>query len=96
LKKPTLIDPEVFQRLTPLSRTERADCLLALHELQDAFGQPHRHAGLAIRKLRATTYECRGNLRLRFLFENRPECLYVFALLSHDEVRRLLSSGRLG
>ncbi len=95
MKKPTLIDPEVFQRLGQLSRSERADCLLALHELQDGFGQPHLHAGLAIRKLRATTFECRGNLKLRFLFESRPECLYVFALLSHDEVRRLLRSGRI-
>jgi hypothetical protein len=50
---------------------------------------------LGIRKLRATTFECRGNLKLRFLFENRPECLYIFALLSHDEVRRLLRSGRI-
>jgi hypothetical protein len=69
--------------------------MLALHELQEGFGQPHLHAGLAIRKLRATTFECRGNLKLRFLFENRPECLYVFALLFHDEVRRLLRSGRM-
>ena len=95
MKKPTLIDPEVFQRLGQLSRGEQADCLLALHELQDGLGQPHLHGGLAIRKLRATTFECRGNLKLRFLFESRPECLYVFALLSHDEVRRLLRSGRI-
>jgi hypothetical protein len=95
LKKPTLIDPNVFERLGKLPRGERADCLLALHELQDAFGQPHLHAGLSIRKLRATAFECRGNLHLRFLFENRPECIYVFALLSHDEVRRLLRSGRI-
>ena len=95
MKKPTLIDPEVFQRLGQLPRSERADGLLALHELQDGFGQPHLHAGLAIRKLRATTFECRGDLKLRFLFENRPECLYVFALLSNDEVRRLLRSGRI-
>ena len=69
--------------------------MLALHELQDGFSQRHLHAGLAVRKLRTTTFECRGNLRLRFLFEHRPECLYVFALLSHDEVRRLLRSGRM-
>jgi hypothetical protein len=69
--------------------------MLALHELQDGFGQPHLHVGLAIRKLRTTTFECRGNLKLRFLFESRPECLYVFALLSHDEVRRLLRSDRI-
>jgi hypothetical protein len=69
--------------------------MLALVDLQEGFGQPHLHSGLGIRKLRATTFECRGNLKLRFLFESRPECLYVFALFSHDEVRRLVRSGRI-
>ena len=40
-------------------------------------------------------FECRANLKLRFLLENRPECLYVFTLLSHDEIQRLLRSGRI-
>ena len=95
MKKPVLIDPAVFQRLARLPRAERADCLLALHELTETFGQPHRHSGLGIRKLRATTFECRGNLALRFLFANRPDCLYVFSLLTHDEIRRLLRTGEL-
>jgi hypothetical protein len=95
LKKPLLIVAAVFERLDLLTRGERAECLLALHELRKAFGQPHVHSGLGIRKLRARTFECRANLALRFLFQNRADCLYVFALADHDEMRRLLKTGQL-
>ena len=95
MKKPLLIDAAVFERLEPLARAERAECLLALHELRKVFGQPHAHSGIGIRKLRARTFECRANLALRFLFQNRADCLYVFALADHDEVRRLLKIGKL-
>ena len=95
MDKPTLIDAIVFERLGRLTPSERAECLLALHELRDAFGKPHQHTGLSIRKLRAKTFECRANIKLRYLFENRPECLYVFALANHDEIQRMLRTGRL-
>ena len=95
MDKPTLIDAAVFERLRGLSRSERAECLLALHDLREAFGRPHLHTGLSIRKLRAKTFECRATIRLRYLFENRPECLYIFALSDHDEVQRMVRSGRL-
>jgi hypothetical protein len=94
LKKPTLIDAGVFERLGDLPRSERADCLLALCELQDSFGRPHIHNGLSIRKLRGKTFECRANLRLRYLFQDRSDCLYVFDLATHDEVQRRLRSGK--
>jgi len=95
LDKPTLIDAAVFERLGQLPRSERAECLLALHDLRETFGRPHQQTGLSIRKLRTKTFECRVNLRLRYLFENRPDCLYVFALADHDEVQRMLRSGTL-
>ena len=92
MKKPLLIDAAVIERLEPLAR---AECLLALHELRKVFGQPHVHSGIGIRKLRARSFECRANLALRFLFQNRADCLYVFSLADHDEVRRLLKTGKL-
>ena len=95
MEKPTLIDAAVFERLKGLSRNERAECLLALLDLRDAFGEPHQHAGLSIRKLRAKVFECRANIKLRYLFESRPECLYIFALADHGEVQRMLRSGKL-
>ena len=93
--KPIVTGAAVLERLSRLPRSERVECLLALHDLHGAFGKPHQHTGLSIRKLRAKTFECRANIKLRYLFENRPECLYVFALAGHDEVQRMLRSGKL-
>ena len=93
--KPILIGAAVLDRLSRLTRNERGECLLALHDLHEGFGKPHQHTGLSIRKLRAKTFECRATIKLRYLFENRPECLYVFALADHDEVQRMLRSGTL-
>jgi hypothetical protein len=95
LKKPLSVDPQVLKRLKQFEKTERVECLLALVELTDAFGQPHRHGGIGIRKLGNSLFECRGKLALRFIFENRVEDLFVFFLGDHAEVRRLLR-GRSG
>ena len=37
--------------------------------------------------------ECRGNIDMRFLFQNRSDCLYISFLGNHDEVKALLRSG---
>ncbi len=95
MAKPIVIGVAVLERLSGASRAERAERLLALHDLHDTFGNPHRPTGLSIRKLRAKTFECRANIKLRYLFENRPECLYVFTLADHDGVQRMLRSGKL-
>ena len=43
-----------------------------------------------VRKLTRNVFECRGNLDLRFIFQDRSDCLYVSFLGNHDEVRALL------
>lgn len=87
------IDPRVLRRLRELSKVDRVECLLALCELTDAFGEPHRHAGLGIRKLGGELFECRGTLALRFVFQHRGGELYVSFLGTHDEVKALLHRG---
>jgi hypothetical protein len=94
LSKPLSIDPAVLRRLRELPRGERAECLLALCELDETFGRPHAHSGLAIRKLGDKLFECRANLALRFIFQDRPFDLFVSFLGSHDEIRTLLKSGK--
>jgi len=94
LNKPLSIDPAVMQRLGRLPKSERAECLLALCELAEAFGQPHAHSGLGIRKLGRRLFECRGSLALRFIFQHRPTDLFVSFLGNHDEIKALLRSGR--
>jgi hypothetical protein len=94
LSKPLTIDPAVLQRLRRLSKAERTECLLALCELVDGFGRPHTHSGLGIRKLGHKLFECRGNLELGFIFQNRPNDLFISFLGNHDEVRALLKSSK--
>jgi hypothetical protein len=95
LKKPLAIDPDVLKRLGRLSKSERAECLQALCDLCETFGRPHVHSGVSIRKLGRNVFECRGNLDLRFIFQDRADSLYVRFLGDHDEVQTLLPSSKL-
>jgi hypothetical protein len=94
LNKPLSVDPAVLRRLRKLPKTERVECLLALAELPETFGQPHVHSGLGIRKLGHKLFECRGNAALRFIFQDRPTDLYIAFLGNHDEVKSLLRRGK--
>jgi hypothetical protein len=84
----------VLRRLQTLPKSEKTECLLALCELPEAFGRPHVHSGLGIRKLGSKIFECRGNVSLRFIFQDRPSDLFISFLGNHDEVKALLQSGK--
>jgi hypothetical protein len=92
LSKPLSIDPEVLRRLRNLPKNEGTECLLALCELPESFGRQHVHSGLGIRKLGDKIFECRGNVALRFIFQDRPSELFISFLGNHDEVKALLQS----
>ena len=77
MAKALTIDPAVIRRLRELPKSEKVECLLALCELTENFGQPHSHGGLSIRKLGNKLFGCRGSLALRFVFQNRPTELFV-------------------
>jgi hypothetical protein len=93
LTKLLAIDPAVIRRLRDLPKPERVECLLAMCDLVDGYGQPHVHSGLGIRKLGQKLFECRGNRDLRFIFQDRGVELYVSFLGNHDEIRTLLRRG---
>ena len=93
MAKTLTIDPAVIRRLRGLPKTEKVECLLALCELTEIFGQPHIHSGLAIRKLGNKLFECRGSSALRFIFQVRPTDLFVSFFCNHDEIKALLKSG---
>ena len=94
MARPLSIAPGVLQRLRELPKGEKVECLLALCELAESFGQPRTHSGIGIRKLGAKLFECRGSLALRFIFQDRPTDLFVAFLGSHVEVKALLRSGK--
>lgn len=93
MAKALSIDPAVLKRLRDLPKNDKTECLLALCDLADGFGQPHLHSGLGIRKLGRNLFECRGNRSLRFIFQDYPEQLYIAFLGDHDDVRALLRRG---
>jgi len=94
LSKPLSIDKGVLRRLRELPKSERVECLLALCELGESFGQPHAHSGLGIRKLGNKLFECRASVALRFIFQDRTPDLFVSFLGNHDEIKALLRSGK--
>lgn len=59
-----------------------------------AWGNPHGHSGISIRRLTKTIYECRVGLdeRLAFVFVVTPPELVFFFLGNHDEVQKLIRS----
>jgi hypothetical protein len=82
----------VLRRLQNLPKNERTECLLALCELPETFGWPHVHSGLRIRKLGDKIFECRGDVSLRFILQDRPSDLFVCFLGNHNEVKALLQT----
>jgi hypothetical protein len=52
------------------------------------------HSSLGIRKLGNKLFECRGNVALRFIFQDRPSDLFISFLGNHDEIKALLQSGK--
>jgi len=94
LIKRLAIDPSVLRRLREVPKSDRVECLLALCDLVDAYGQPHVHSGLGIRKLGNKLFECRGNRDLRFIFQDRGDALYISFLGNHNEIRALLRRGK--
>lgn len=78
------------KQLRALPEKERAAVVRKLLELGEVFGQPHLHAGLGIRKLRADLFECRADLALRVLFRASPDALIVRFIGTHDEVQKYL------
>ena len=90
MKKSLLIDPAVQKQLRALPQKEPADVVIKLLELSQVFGQPHQHAGIGIRKLRADLLECRVGLALRVLFRASPEALVIRFIGTHEEVQNHL------
>jgi hypothetical protein len=73
-----------------LPESERVAAVLALLDLGAAFGNPHIHSGIGIRKLTRGIFECRASLTERFIFQEATDALVVVFLGNHDEVRQWL------
>jgi len=82
--------PGFVRQVRRLSREQQEAVEESLDALIDGFGQPHLHAGLGIRKLRARWFECRAGLELRLVFLAGKGVLTFHLAGNHDDVRRFL------
>jgi len=75
-----------------MSKVERQAIGDAMNRVLDAWGSPHMHAGIGIRRLTKTIFECRVGLddRLAFVFFATPPELVFFFLGNHNEIRKLI------
>jgi len=66
----------------------------AVKELPHALGQPHRHAGLGVRKIHSRgVFELRLGQRCRVVFTQPEKDMVMLHLLgNHDDVQRFLDS----
>lgn len=74
-----------------LETERRAAVFEAILALPGALEEPHRHAGLGLRKLHASgIWEARVGLGLRLVFALEPGLLTLVRVGSHEDVRRYL------
>lgn len=66
----------------------------AISDVSAAFGDPHRHRGLGLRKLAARSYEIRVHLQWRVVFLHDGSNLIAYDIMNHDEVSRWLRGQR--
>jgi hypothetical protein len=86
------LDDDFKLEVKALTKEERGIIGAAISDVQEAFGNPHVHSGIGLRKLKPRLYEARTDLGQRLLFEDRDDCLFFFKLGNHDEIRKYLKS----
>lgn len=69
---------------------KEADVLETLRKVQAAFGRPHVHSGLSIRKIAPDVFECRTDLKLRLVFLAEKGILTFDFAGDHGEVQNYL------
>ena len=71
----------------------RAAVFDAILALPRAMGEPHRHAGLGLRRIHASgIWEARIGLGLRIVFTFAEHTLTLVRVGTHEDVRRFLRS----
>jgi mRNA-degrading endonuclease RelE of RelBE toxin-antitoxin system len=58
----------------------------AIADVGAAFGDPHQHRGLGLRKLGGRSYEIRVHLQWRVVFIYDGKALIAYDVMNHDEV----------
>lgn len=87
----TDLAPRFKSQLRELPADRRLEIAAAISALKLAFGKPHDHLGLGIRKLRDSYFEFRVGSGQRIIFKLTSSNHAVLAFIgSHDDIRRFL------
>jgi mRNA-degrading endonuclease RelE of RelBE toxin-antitoxin system len=78
-------------RLPPDVREKAAK---AIADVGAAFGDPHLHRGLGLRKLARRSYEIRVHRQWRVVFLHDGKALVAYDIMNHDEVSLWLRGQR--
>lgn len=71
------------EKLPPDVREKAGEVIAAVAA---AFGDPHKHQGLGLRKLARRSYEARVHLQWRVVFLHDGKSLIAYDVMNHDEV----------
>jgi hypothetical protein len=64
----------------------RGKAAKAMADVAAAFGDPHQHHGLGLRKLARRAYEIRVHLQWRVVFLHAGEDLVAYDVMNHNEI----------
>lgn len=87
---------DLLEQLRRRTKAERKIIGEAMNSVLSAWGRPHLHSGISIRRLTKDIFECRVGLdeRLAFVFIATPPELVFFFIGNHDEIQNLIRSRR--
>ena len=89
-----LLSERIQKTADKLPPEVRAKASRVIADVAAAFGDPHRHSGLGLRKLAARSYEIRVHLQWRIVFIYDGKALVAYDVMSHDDVARWLRGQR--
>ena len=81
-----LLSERIKKTVTQLPPEVRESAGRAISDVSLAFGDPHQHRGLGLRKLAKRSYEIRVHLQWRVVFVHDGNDLIAYDVMNHDEV----------
>ena len=89
-----LLSERIKKTADKLPPEVREKAARAIADVGTAFGDPHRHRGLGLRKLAGRSYEIRVHLQWRIVFIHDGKALVAYDVMTHDDVARWLRRQR--
>jgi mRNA-degrading endonuclease RelE of RelBE toxin-antitoxin system len=89
-----LLSERIQKTAGKLPEDVREKAAKAIADVAAAFGDPHQHRGLGLRKLAKRSYEIRVHLQWRVVFLHDGKTLIAYDVMNHDDVLRWLKRQR--